>query len=107
MLNPWKVLGVHIKSTPEQIKAAYYAAMRKVHPDAGGTAEASQEVTEAYGILSDKRRAAVCLGAMIIMGFTCPACKGKGYSFKQKGLTEKITTPCAVCSGCGVIPRGK
>lgn len=34
--NPFTVLGLHPTASPEQVKAAYRSAARRLHPDAGG-----------------------------------------------------------------------
>lgn len=34
--NPFAVLGLHPTASPEQVKAAFRSAARRMHPDAGG-----------------------------------------------------------------------
>jgi curved DNA-binding protein CbpA len=50
-------LGVSSSATPEQIKAAYRAAIRKVHPDMNqgraDTTRKAQDLNEAYEVLID------------------------------------------------------
>lgn len=50
-------LGIKPTATPDQLKAAYRAAIRKVHPDVnGGRADATrkaQQLNEAYELLAD------------------------------------------------------
>ena len=43
----WRVLGVPINATPEQVKEAYRLLVRKHHPDTGGNAEMFQRVQRA------------------------------------------------------------
>jgi hypothetical protein len=46
-------LGVKPTATADDIKAAYRAAAKRAHPDAGGSAEAMQRVNEAHAVLAD------------------------------------------------------
>ncbi len=56
MIDPYKILHVGRKATPEQIKRAYRRAARKSHPDSGGSNEAFEQVNAAYRCLSDPAR---------------------------------------------------
>jgi hypothetical protein len=47
------VLGVAIDATEEEIKRAYLRAVKVAHPDAGGSEEAFQELTEAVETLAE------------------------------------------------------
>jgi hypothetical protein len=49
----YAVLGVTPTATPEQIKAAYRAAAKHAHPDAGGSLAAMQRLNQAHQVLSD------------------------------------------------------
>ena len=53
MSTPYRILGVRRDATPEQIKAAYRARAKKLHPDHGGDKEKFQELLHAYQTLSD------------------------------------------------------
>lgn len=56
--NLYEVLGVEPGASKDQIKAAYRAAARKHHPDAGGSAEHFMAVTRSYDVLmNDELRA--------------------------------------------------
>ena len=50
-------LGIEPMATPEQLKAAYRAAIRKVHPDVNGdradATRKAQRLNEAYELLAD------------------------------------------------------
>jgi DnaJ-class molecular chaperone len=52
------MLGVPRTESPHGIRAAYRALAKKLHPDVAGehTTRAFQEITEAYGVLSDPAR---------------------------------------------------
>lgn len=103
MINPWQILGVHRGSTPDEIKQAYRKAQRTAHPDVGGTAEQSAQVTEAYDLLTDRKRLTSYLSVALLHGQPCPTCKGKGYQSKQKGLTDRVVTGCGTCGGRGLV----
>ena len=55
-LDPYAVLGVPRGADEAQIHAAYREAVRRTHPDAGGSAEAFEAVQEAYEALRDPAR---------------------------------------------------
>ena len=56
--NPYNILGVDPKSTPEEIKIAYRNLAREHHPDKGGDAEIFKEIAAAYSVLSDPEKRA-------------------------------------------------
>jgi curved DNA-binding protein CbpA len=56
MKNLYKILGLSPKAEFWEIRAAYRARAKEVHPDAGGSNEAFSEVVLAYEILSDDHR---------------------------------------------------
>jgi hypothetical protein len=51
-MDYYKILGVSPGATEAEIKAAYHQAAKRAHPDAGGSAEAMQQVNLAYATLS-------------------------------------------------------
>jgi len=54
--DPYASLGVARGATDAAIHAGYRAAVRRTHPDAGGSAAAFEAVQEAYELLRDPRR---------------------------------------------------
>jgi len=54
--DPYRVLGVAPGATDAAIHAGYRAAVRRAHPDAGGSAGEFEEVQEAYELLRDPAR---------------------------------------------------
>jgi molecular chaperone DnaJ len=59
-MNPYRILGLSIQATPEDVRTAYRRRALELHPDHSGSGSAPfLELQEAYGILSDPvRRAA-------------------------------------------------
>lgn len=60
-LNYFEVLGLSEGFAPDQLKSAFRKAMKRVHPDRGGTVEDAQFVIEAYRTLSDPAEAKLLL----------------------------------------------
>ena len=54
--DPYAVLGLTRLATDAEIHAAYREAVRRTHPDAGGSAAAFEAVQEAYELLRDPAR---------------------------------------------------
>ena len=54
--NPYIELGVTKKSTPVEIKKAYYDLSKTHHPDHGGDIDSFQRISKAYEILSDPEK---------------------------------------------------
>lgn len=57
-VDPYVVLGVPRGADDAQIHAAYRDAVRRTHPDAGGSSAAFEDVQEAYELLRDPARRA-------------------------------------------------
>lgn len=55
-VDPYAVLGVARGADDAAIHAAYRDAVRRTHPDAGGSAAAFEAVQEAYEVLRDPAR---------------------------------------------------
>jgi curved DNA-binding protein CbpA len=56
MKSLYEILGVSPDASTAEIRAAYRAKVKAVHPDTGGSNEAFSEVVLAYEILSDEHR---------------------------------------------------
>lgn len=54
----YEVLGISVRATPEEVRAAYRRAARTRHPDAGGDARAMTELNAAWHVLRDPGRRA-------------------------------------------------
>jgi curved DNA-binding protein CbpA len=57
-VDPYVVLGVPRGADDARIHAAYRDAVRRTHPDAGGSSAAFEDVQEAYEVLRDPARRA-------------------------------------------------
>lgn len=101
-MNPWLVLGVHRDTPQEELKTKYRDLMREHHPDVGGTQDRAAEITTAYKILSTPTLLKSHLDVLSVLGTPCTTCGGKGYSYKQRGFTDRITKPCTACGGRGL-----
>ncbi|MEH7904043.1 J domain-containing protein [Rhizobium laguerreae] len=51
--DPYLILGIKRRSTPEQVRAAYRKKAKKLHSDAGGDARAFLLLKEAHDFLMD------------------------------------------------------
>ncbi len=51
--DPYRILGLRRRSSPEQIRAAYRSKAKKLHSDAGGDARAFLLLKEAHDFLMD------------------------------------------------------
>jgi curved DNA-binding protein CbpA len=57
-VDPYAVLGVPRGAEQSRIHAAYREAVRRTHPDAGGSSAAFEDVQDAYELLRDPARRA-------------------------------------------------
>lgn len=57
-VDPYAALGVSRDAAQSRIHAAYREAVRRTHPDAGGSSAAFEDVQEAYEVLRDPARRA-------------------------------------------------
>ena len=101
--NPWSVLGVHRKSTLEEIKARYRQLAAENHPDKGGDADKAAEIASAYKILTTPALVKSYIDTLTVLGTVCTQCWGKGYISKQLSLTERALSACARCGGAGMV----
>lgn len=105
-MNPWRILGVHRQSTPEEIQLAFHTIARRGHPDVTDSAkknEAFIQANAAYSMLKDKKQTSDFIKAAIAMNRECGACKGKGATYKSIGMTKQEFKACPKCFGAGLI----
>lgn len=105
----YEVLGVDRGASRDEVRAAYQAKARAMHPDRlGGTKEANDafaEVTQAWGVLGDAKLRKTYDAKLDLLTEPCAACKGKGRVSKQKGFGKKEWSACAACDGTGRVSR--
>jgi DnaJ-class molecular chaperone len=100
--HAFQVLGVHRKSTDEEVGAARRQLARFVHPDINVARDAESlmaTVNKAHHDLTTNRaRYVIELNLK-----PCAACKGEGCTTKQRGFQAVVHTVCSVCRGAGVV----
>lgn len=85
----------------QQIIAAYRTEARKVHPDAGGTAEAFARVDWAKHVLVAwlQKRDGPKHEELSLK--KCPNCDGRGFIQKHMGFKKGARVQCLRCAGTG------
>lgn len=105
-MSHYQTLGVDRGATLEEIKAAFRDISWDLHPDRGGKEpERYARVTFAYSVLSDAARRKEYDAGQEVLSDPCGKCAGEGRTWKQKGFTARVHTPCAACGGTGRITR--
>lgn len=102
-MNPWKILGVHRKSSDEEIQKAFKSLCTQHHPDAGGNTQDFQLIKAAYDNIKNSKARNNFITKYLYKNKNCSFCEGAGVKYKSKGFTEKIYTPCTSCGGSGFI----
>src|SRR5213075_1402797 len=98
-VNPYQVLGVDKKASPEEIKKAYRKLARQYHPDRNPddakAEERFKEVQAAYDIVGDgEKRKQYDRGGMFGMGGRGPggpAGEGAGFGFDVGGFGDILS----------------
>jgi len=100
--HAFQMLGVHRSSTALAVSLARRELARYVHPDVNGARDAGElmaRVNAAHDALTTNRaRYVVELNLK-----SCGACKGAGFTKKQKGFAAIVETVCPVCRGAGGV----
>lgn len=103
-MNPWKILGVHRQMTQDEIREVYVKLARKYHPDvARDDRQQFSIITGAYALLKDVGATTKFIKQMKAVGKDCERCKGKGATFRQRGMGGRIALLCHQCGGSGII----
>jgi len=56
VIDPYETLGVDRGATESDVRGAYRRAAKKAHPDAGGTSDAFEALSQSLALLTDKKR---------------------------------------------------
>jgi DnaJ-class molecular chaperone len=106
-MNPWKILGVHRKSSDAEIRDAYYGLAKEYHCDWHGSQWTAEFINanKAYKAIQTAQARRKFLDKVI--GKDCGTCKGTGTISKATSLTTKTHTACKDCGGAGLIIREK
>lgn len=88
----------------DQINKTYRAAVKVVHPDVGGSAEAFAKVDRAKCVLLAWLRRPQAKSALdeLISSNTCKRCEGTGRVKVGRGFAT-MTMVCAACRGAGEL----
>jgi len=87
----YQILGIDKRATDDDIKKAFRKLAQKFHPDKKGGDEARfKEVSEAYAVLSDKKKRAEydTYGKTFAGGFSAQGGPASGWDFSQFGGSE-------------------
>jgi len=101
--NPYSLLGVSRKFTPEQLVQRWRMLSRQLHPDRNGqkTTEDFAALSCAYATLSNNEARRIYDTKLDMLTAPCIKCSGVGATYKQKGMLDRTETICPECSGCG------
>ena len=109
------VLGSHRSAAAAELRAAWRAAARSLHPDRhpgvgpedrARTAEAFAAASLAWSVLSDPAKRAEYHAALDLLTAECRACGGGGVTWRQEGFATRTASVCQACEGSGRIERG-
>lgn len=102
--NHYRALGVRRSASRAEIRAAYLALSKRLHPDVpGGSAEAFAPVAEAWAVLEvDKTRGTYNQKLDLLLP-ACAPCSGRGSLRTQAGFTKVVERRCDACGGSGRV----
>jgi len=96
------MLGVSVRSTENELRAARKALATYLHPDVNGDPLATalmSEVNAAHATLQDKVLRTRYMGTLSQK--PCGACEGDGVLKKQRGFSAVTKVVCPTCKGSG------
>ena len=105
MKTYYEIMGVTRSFTANELKEKWRELSRRHHPDKGGTDEAFAEVTRAHSVLRDPKARKLYDAAQDLFTDLCTRCNGEGQTYKQRGFTGRVATPCEQCNGNGRTAR--
>lgn len=103
--DPYRVMGVPPGVKAAELRPAWLALMRALHPDRNpgdaAAAQAAARVNVAYDTLRDPDRRRATDRLLHTAAGTCLRCAGVGGVLKQKGWGAKVPVKCPACGGSG------
>lgn len=96
------LLHVHRTSTEADIRSARSGLAKVVHPDVNSANDAHllmSRVNAACTELLNNRETYL----RTLSQKPCAACRGRGYTTRQKGFAKTVETVCSTCHGSGVL----
>lgn len=105
--NYYEMLGVAATASGGEISAAFRALALELHPDHHNNdpdkAARLAELTVAYNALKNTKSRANYDSMIKLCNRPCPACKGNGATYKQKGFIGRVAHKCTACNGTGIL----
>lgn len=94
--NCFQVLGLPDDATSQQVKDAYKAMAKQIHPDKGGEVDAFVTLQLIYS---------KALKLALELEDRCPTCKGAGYLpiVGGSGFASLAAARCRTCLGTGRV----
>lgn len=90
--------------TTDLVSAQYKVAVKAVHPDAGGSAEAFARVDWAkHALITWLGKNPARQPEMPVKGDSCPVCGGTGRVRVQHGFKSALARMCQQCQGTGEV----
>ena len=107
MRTHYLVVGVATDATREEIRDAYWARARVLHPDANPTVDTTTEFSElatAYHVIYDRKARMKYDNLLRITLDRCTKCSGIGFTYGTRSNRKK---PCQACEGAGFKEKEK
>ena len=97
----YALIGVSPAAPTAIIHKAYLELAYVLHPDPGGDEELFKALAAAWGVLKNREFRARYDAELKLLGLNCPACAGRGVTYRSKGFTKREESACAACAGTG------
>ena len=98
----YEIIGVPPCADTDEIKQAYWAKARELHPDTGtGNTGKFTKLANAWAILEHADTRKKYDKRLHVTYAECPKCKGSGVKYSARNLRSTCTT----CNGVGYAER--
>lgn len=113
MITHYETLGVSRSASQDTIHTAFKALAVFHHPDShlskrrkGADKKINfADISAAYAVLKDPIKRRQYDAEIDLLNKPCPACKGKGETYKGKGFTGRVAVTCSSCNGSGIAAK--